>query len=102
MYLAKLTGVEPVTNDQYGPGLRFKYSVAKGPLAGQSVARTTGCAPSPKNSLGKLLSGMLGRALSLDEEIEVDDIIGREYMIVVGVTDSGGTRVETATPPPTD
>jgi hypothetical protein len=102
LYSAKLTGVEPVTNDQYGPGLKFKYSITRGPQAGQLVARTTGCSPSPKNSLGRLLAGMLSRTLSLDEEIELDDLIGREYMVMVGVTETGGSRVESATPPPTD
>jgi hypothetical protein len=45
---------------------------------------------------------MLSRTLSIDEEIEVDDLIGREFMVMVGVTKEGGSRVESATPPPTD
>jgi hypothetical protein len=102
MYAAKLLAVEPVTNDQYGAGIKFTFQVVRGPHAGQKVARTTGCSPSLKNSLGKLLSGMLGRTLSIDEEVEVEDLIGREFMVVVAITESGGCRVETATPPPTD
>jgi hypothetical protein len=102
MYAARLLGIEPVTNEQYGAGLRFTFQILKGPYAGQKAARTTGCSPSLKNSVGRLLSGMLGRTLNLDEEIEADDLIGRDYMIVVGATETGGTRVETATPLPTD
>jgi hypothetical protein len=101
-YFAKLLAVEPVTSDQYGNGIRFSFQVAKGQYAGQKVSRTTGCTASPKSSLGKLLSGMLGRALNLDEEVEVNGLLGREYLIVVGVTEGGGSRVETATPPPID
>ncbi len=102
MYHAKFLGVEAVTNDQYGAGLKFTFQVVRGPHSGQKVARTTGCSPSLKNSLGRLLSGMLGRSLSLDEEIDDNDLVGREYMIVVGTTESGGCRIETATPPPTE
>jgi hypothetical protein len=102
LYAARLTSIEPVTNEQYGPGIQFKFTVARGPFANQAVFRTTGCSPSPKNSLGKLLSGMLGRTLNVDEEIEVDDLVGRDFMVMVGVTETGGSRVESASPPPID
>lgn len=101
-YSTKFAGVEAVNNGQFGPGLKFKFVIARGPLVGQTVSRTTGCTPSQKNNLGKLLSGMLGRTLNVDEEVDVDDLLGREFMVVVGVSENGGSRVESATPPPTE
>jgi hypothetical protein len=60
-YTAKLTAVENVTNETYGAGLRLVYTVTGGKCAGQKTARTTGCLPTPRNALGKMLGGMLGR-----------------------------------------
>lgn len=97
-YRAKLVGVEQIVNDQYGPGLRFSFAVSEGPHAGLRAWRTTGCVPTPANSLGKLLSGMLGRPLALDEELDTSGLIGREYLIVIVATERG-TRVETAVQP---
>jgi hypothetical protein len=101
-YTARLADVENVIHEQYGPGLKFTFAVQKGQHLGMKVSRTTSCAPSPRNALGKLLSGMLGRPLTVDEEIELEDLIGRDYLVVVAATEGGGSRVETVVTLPTD
>jgi hypothetical protein len=63
-YAAKFAGVESVTNDKYGDGLRWKFAISQGPQSGQVASRVTGLTPSPKNGCGKMLSGLVGRALS--------------------------------------
>jgi hypothetical protein len=97
-YAAKLTAVDKINHAEYGPGLKFSFEVLKGPQAGQKVSRTTGLSPTPRNAAGKLLSSMLGRTLTLDEQVNVADLIGREFFVIVGAGQGESTRVETAVP----
>jgi len=94
-YQAKFEGVEPTENDKYGKGWRWKFAITSGPLAKQTVSRVTGLTPSLKNGCGKMLSGLSGHPLQLDEEVDPDQYIGRSYLIVVIACDTGGSRVET-------
>jgi hypothetical protein len=41
-----------------------------------------------------MVSGLVGRALNLDEEIEIEEFVGRSYLIVVAAADNGGSRVD--------
>jgi hypothetical protein len=58
----------------------------------------TGLVPSPKNCCGKMLAGLLGRAVQEKEQIDPDTFIGRKFMIVVAAGQGGGTRVEAVVP----
>lgn len=98
-YLAKFTGYEETNND-YGDGLRWQFEVASGPIKGSKTSRITGPLPTPKNSCGRVLSGILGKPLTPGEDIDLDSLVGKTYLIVVTTTDSGSTRVDTVSPPP--
>jgi hypothetical protein len=98
-YRAHLAAVESTQHDQYGPGLRFVFVVADGLFAGLEAGRTTGCVPTPRNALGRLLAGLLGRNLTIDEDVELEELIGRDYLIVVAETETGGSRVEAVSVP---
>lgn len=96
-YKATFAGyeVQPENKEKgYGAGLRWKFTVTEGPQAGQTASRITGSAPSPKNAAGKILTGLLGRAVAEGEAIDPDTLIGKPYLIVVGAGQNGGTRVE--------
>lgn len=99
-YIAKFVGVEPfqAKDQQYGPGLKWKWQIDQGQHAGQVASRVTGDSPSPKNSCGAILSGLVGKALQADEEIEPDQCVGRSYLIIVAESKNGGTRVESVSP----
>lgn len=100
-YTATFQGIEAQPENKekgYPPGLRWKFTVAAGPQAGQTASRVTGATPSPKNSCGKMLSGLIGRALKEGEQIDPDQYIGRKFMIVVAAGQGGGTRVEAIVP----
>ena len=84
----------------YGAGIRWKFQVDSGPCAGQTTSRVTGMSPTPKNGCGKMLSGLIGRALKEGEQIDPDAFIGKHYMIVVATGREGGTRVEAIVPMP--
>jgi hypothetical protein len=102
-YTGKFAGTEEVpanAEKKYGPGLRWKFVIDTGPYEGQEVSRVTGPAPTLKNACGKLLSGLIGRALKEDEQIDPDASVGKRYMVVVAAGQEGGTRVEAVIPMP--
>src|SRR5262245_8997381 len=103
-YTGRFTGVEPAPPNKeknYGPGLKWKWTIDAGPHASQVVSRVTTPTPSPKNSCGKILAGLLGRAVTEGEQVDPDQLIGKRYMIVVATGQGGGTRVEAVAPLPT-
>jgi hypothetical protein len=100
-YTATFQGIEAQPEDKdrgYGPGTRWKFQIEAGPHRGQTASRITRTTPSPRNTCGKMLSGLLGRALQEGEEIDLDQCIGQRYMIVVGAGPMGGARVEAVAP----
>jgi len=102
-YTGTFTGIEatqPKPEKGYGAGIRWKFQIDAGTCAGQTTSRVTGCAPTPKNGCGKMLSGLIGRALKEGEQIDPDTFIGKRYMIVVAAGRDGGTRVEAIVPMP--
>jgi len=102
-YTGTFTGTEvtpPKPEKGYGAGLRWKFQIDAGTCAGQTTSRVTGTSPTPKNGCGKLLSGLIGRALKEGEQVDPDNFIGKRYMIVVAASREGGTRVEAIVPMP--
>jgi hypothetical protein len=100
-YLAVFTGGEPTSNE-YGDGLRWQFEVLTGPFKGGKTSRTTTRIPTTKNSCGKMLSGLAGKPLAPGEDHDIESFIGKKYLIVVTTTDSGGTRVDSVSPPPVE
>src|SRR5262245_17394797 len=100
-YTSTFSGVESQPENKekgYGAGIKWKFTVDAGPQAGQIASRITGPTPTPKNSCGKMLSGLLGRALREGEQIDPDSFVGKKYMLVVAAGQNGGTRVEAIVP----
>ena len=65
-YIGQLVAVEDVQADAqrgYGAGLKWVFQIAKGEQAGQQAARITTATPTPKNACGRMLNGLLGRAI---------------------------------------
>ncbi|QJW92560.1 hypothetical protein FTUN_0056 [Frigoriglobus tundricola] len=98
-YLAKFTKVEPTTNG-FGPGLKWAWEITSGANTGQSVICTTSNSPSPKNRCGKILSGMLGKALNTGEEFDTSTLVGQNFLVIVRKSETGGTFVDSVTKAP--
>ena len=95
------TEIQPENKEKgYGVGTRWKFTIDAGPYAGQATSRITGNTPTPKNACGKMLAGLIGRALKEGEQIDPDQFIGKRYMLVVAAGPGGGTRVEAIVPMP--
>ena len=98
-YKASFVGVEKVTHEEYGDGLRWQWKVIDGPQAGEIASRTTSPKPTTGNAAGKLLAAMTGTTLASGQKASIRDCIGKTFLISVAPTKSGsGTRVESAIP----
>lgn len=98
-YTAQFAGVEPKKHKEFGDGLCWKFRITQGPQMGKTALRFTGPTPSPKSACGRMVSGLVGRALEPDEEIDIANFVGKTYLIVVDqVKEDGMTRVEAVTP----
>ncbi|SRR5579871_2024141 len=102
-YTGTFVGIEAQPENKekgYPAGIRWKFAIDAGPHAAQTASRVTGGTPSPKNSCGKMLSGLIGRALKEGEQVDPDAYLGKRYMLVVATGQGGGTRVEAIVPMP--
>jgi hypothetical protein len=102
-YTGTFAGLEPQPENKekgYAAGLRWKFVINAGLHSGQTASRISSATPTPRNSCGKMLSGLIGRALKEGEQIDPDQYIGKPYMIVVAAGQQGGTRVEAIVPIP--
>ena len=99
-YMATFVGYKAVTN-KLGPALEWSWQIVSSSHAKAIARRLTDTKVSPGNATGKIISGLLGRALSIGETPDLGTCIGKVYLIVVATTSNGGSRVETASVPPT-
>ena len=93
-YLARFLGIEPIVSDDYGPGFRWLWEIASGPLKGQLIARGTGRKPTARNACGLMLRSVTGTDLVVGQEFDLDELVGRLFTVVVVATATGGTRVQ--------
>lgn len=95
IYRAEFLGVVKTSHDEYGDGARFDFKVIGGEHAGKIASRTSKPTPSAKNVCGKLMAGIIGRAMAPGERVNLAPFIGKVFTIVVGPTQNGqSTRVE--------
>src|SRR5262245_56187492 len=98
-YKTVFQGTEDVpanVEKKYEEGIRFLWRVTEGPFAGKVAKRVTSARVSEANQTGKLLSCLLGRAIKEGEAIDLQQFVGKSYLVVVGPSQGGGTRVESA------
>jgi hypothetical protein len=112
-HLCEFKGVEHFEPDpkkskfDFGPGWVWRWQCIEGPNKGRFGTRVTGKAPTPKSACGRMLSMLVGRPLEKDVEVDLDQYIGKRFLVTMEATESGGTRVSTfyaaeggALPPP--
>jgi hypothetical protein len=98
-YEARFVGVEDTNHDEYGPGVAWKFEITSGIHKGQQTSRVTSPEPTRKNSCGNMIRSLAGGRVDEGEMIDVDQFIGRKYLITVGENSTGtGTRVENVMP----
>lgn len=93
VYLGRFLGVSTMKDDgkqrlgrdgrPMEPGLEWQFQIVGGDYDGQQVGRITAAVPTTKNSCGTLLSGLVGRTIRPDEDVDPDPYKGETYQIVV-------------------
>ena len=68
-------------------GMEWQFEVVEGEAKGQMVSCITGAYPTPHNLSGVFLSGLVGRPLKLDEDIDPSPFVSRLYQLVVSPVD---------------
>jgi hypothetical protein len=98
-FRARFLEVEDTTHPEFGAGVAWKFKILDGPQKGQVTSRVTSPEPTRKNSCGAMIRSLAGGRVDEGAEIDVDQFIGREYLITVGENSTGtGTRVENVMP----
>jgi hypothetical protein len=100
-YVATFAGIDPQPADPargYGPGIRWKFTISEGPLAGQTASRITPPSPTLRNACGKMLAGLIGRPLADRESADPSMYLGKRYTVTVAAGQAGGSRIEYVSP----
>ena len=93
-YEAAFAGLEQTEHPEVGPGVAWRFRILTGDQRDRIATRVTGESPSLKNAAGRLLSAITGAALAAGQEVDLQEFVGREFMISVEPSPSGqGTRV---------
>jgi len=92
VHFATFTGFEEGMN-QHGANFKFTFTLHNG----STVTRFTSQTLSPQSNAGKLLIGM---GAPIDQDIDIDALIGKTYLITVGPA-GNGVRVDNVSVPPT-
>jgi hypothetical protein len=103
MYKATFAGVEETPpHPEYGRGVRFKFKVVGGDHDAEEATVICGIekAASPKNRLGRVLGGLIGKPVAPGETITIDQYVGKQFLIQVEPAPggNGSTRVGTIMP----
>jgi hypothetical protein len=102
MYKAIFVSVEETPpHAEFGKGCRFSFKVVGGEHDGEEASVICGMEKpaSPKNRLGRILGGLVGKPVAPGETITLDQCVGKTFLIQVEQAPSGtGTRVGTVMP----
>jgi hypothetical protein len=99
IYKATFEGVTKTNHPEYGDGARFDWKVTEGEHKGRIASRTGKPVPSAKNCTGRLMAGLLGRAIAPGERVSLAALVGKTFTIVVAAAPNGtATRVESCIP----
>jgi hypothetical protein len=97
IHKARFNGCEKTTHVEYGDGLKFEWEISEGKHEGVRAYRYTSAIPTPRNAAGRIMADLAGVTAANNVSIDLDECVGRTYMIVVKESESGRTRVESCT-----
>lgn len=77
-YRARYTGYEKVDEGQHGPFVKHFFTILDEEYAHRSLKGVTSTAFNPMSKLWAWVQALLGRSIEDGEEIDLDDLVGRE------------------------
>ncbi len=93
-YNATFKGVEDVET-QYGEGARFIFEVN-----GSTISRITKSQATMANATGRIIAGMFGKSLQPGEEVDLDTLVGKQFLITVEATANSSRVADRPAPKP--
>lgn len=105
VYTARIASITERNDAQFGPALIWAFDVRtkRGPIRVETMSSQSF---GPKAKARQWTEAILGRKLQAGEEIELNDLVGKECQVVLAVkeTDAGNqvNRVESVQPINTD
>ncbi len=106
LYYATFVSVEPFSNDKVQDKLRWVWEVASGIQKGREATALTDRRLTPFTHAGRLLSGLVGRALVPGEDMaalwtSLQGAIGKKWAVTVAAGPKGGkASVQAVSAPP--
>ncbi len=95
VYIVRFKGIKETNHPEYGVGLCWSFEVVEGGYKGKLVERNTAPEPTPNNSCGRIIKGLLGRPVLEGETIDVAQFEGRIFRAIVVQKPKGqGVRVD--------
>ncbi len=84
-YIGPFKGVEEIKLQDGSLKWRWSWTVKSGPAAGKVASCLTDKSISPTTLPGRIISGLLGRALIPGENVKesIDACVGKDYMVAV-------------------
>jgi hypothetical protein len=109
-YVARFVGTEdrkPFEESRFGntgePRMGWLFEVAEGPDRGKRISQESGCRASPSSTAARMIAGLTGGDVQLGQRLDVDQFIGRLYVVKVAVnpkSDKGNLHVADLEPHP--
>jgi hypothetical protein len=102
MFPTVLKNFEETTHPEFGEGILIRFEITGGQHAGQvsGVTISTESPPSPTNKAGRILAGLLGRALTPGEKVDLSQFVGKPYNVILETNKKGtGTAITAVTNP---
>jgi hypothetical protein len=96
-YKAIFSGVE-MKKTEYGDAVSWNWHITAGPWRGELISRLTTMPASARNAAGKFAAALTGLPADQAVEKDLDSYAGTPCLIVVALSESGYSRVESFVP----
>lgn len=97
-YHMRLIVREDIIGRWDSPAYRWVFQVEGTEHHGSQISKTTGTELKQEESLAKLICSLNGKQYEIGAAIDIDELVGRLYLVSVGTTKSGSRCIEAIAP----
>lgn len=97
-YHMRLVAREDIVGRWDSPAFRWVFQVEGTEHQGTQISKTTGTELKDGESLAKLICSLHGKQFEIGAAIDIDELVGRLYLVTVGTTKSGTRCIEVIAP----
>jgi hypothetical protein len=97
-YHMRLIAREDIVGRWDSPAYRWVFQVEGIEHHGSQISRTTGTELKQQESLAKLICSLYGKQFEIGALIDLDELLGRLFLVTIGTTKSGSRCIEAIAP----